>query len=114
MGSGSMGGSYGGGPRGGSSFSGPPGGGRGSGPRIEGFRYGPDGGRGALRSERAFRSPPGNRDHRRDRRRFYYNNSGIWIGPGYYYSSCEWMRRRAIQTGSGYWWSRYNACVGYD
>jgi hypothetical protein len=29
----------------------------------------------------------------------------------YYYGNCEWLRRRALATGSGYWWDRYNACV---
>ena len=31
-----------------------------------------------------------------------------------YGSGCEWLRRRAAYTGSGYWWDRYYACVnGY-
>jgi hypothetical protein len=37
---------------------------------------------------------------------------GIYVGPGYgYVSDCEWMRRRAIATGSSYWWRRYRACI---
>jgi hypothetical protein len=48
--------------------------------------------------------------------------NGIWVGgwwPGYAgdyygYNDCEWLRRQAVITGSPYWWSRYNACVGYD
>ena len=33
---------------------------------------------------------------------------------GYYYGGgCAWLRRRAYATGSAYWWSRYNRCVGY-
>jgi hypothetical protein len=37
---------------------------------------------------------------------------GIYVGPGYgYVSDCEWMRRRAVATGSSYWWRRYRACA---
>lgn len=37
----------------------------------------------------------------------------------YYYDDgggCYWLRRRAAVTGSPYWWSRYEACLGgyYD
>jgi len=44
-------------------------------------------------------------------------------GPAYYYyddsygytDGCYWLRRRALATGSPYWWSRYEACLsGYD
>ncbi|MFM9849323.1 MAG: hypothetical protein ACKVP3_19440 [Hyphomicrobiaceae bacterium] len=41
----------------------------------------------------------------------------IYLGPGYgYYDggydySCEWLRRRAIATGSSYWWRRFRDCV---
>jgi hypothetical protein len=27
-----------------------------------------------------------------------------WGGP------CRWLKRRAIMTGSPYWWNRYHAC----
>jgi hypothetical protein len=31
---------------------------------------------------------------------------------GYYYGDgCYWLRRRALYTGSGYWWDRYDACI---
>lgn len=26
------------------------------------------------------------------------------------YEGCYWMKRRALNTGSRYWWRRYNAC----
>lgn len=26
---------------------------------------------------------------------------------------CEWLRRRAVVTGSRYWWRRYYRCRGY-
>jgi hypothetical protein len=32
----------------------------------------------------------------------------------YYDNSCYWLRRRALDSGSSYWWNRYYACVdGY-
>ena len=35
-------------------------------------------------------------------------------GAYYYTSSCDWLRRKAYYTGSGYWMDRYYACVnGY-
>jgi hypothetical protein len=38
----------------------------------------------------------------------------IFVGPVYGgYRSCEWLRRRAIITGSRYWWRRYYLCRGY-
>ena len=33
----------------------------------------------------------------------YYNSS-------YYDNDCYWLKRRAINTGSPYWWRRYRAC----
>ena len=37
-----------------------------------------------------------------------------WGGPSIYLYSghrgCYWLKRRAINTGSSYWWRRYNAC----
>ncbi len=30
-----------------------------------------------------------------------------------YGGDCYWLRQQAYATGSPYWWSRYNACVGY-
>ena len=33
---------------------------------------------------------------------YFYGYSG--------YSSCDWLYRRAINTGSPYWWDRYYAC----
>ncbi|MEW5962780.1 MAG: hypothetical protein AB1749_04400 [Pseudomonadota bacterium] len=38
----------------------------------------------------------------------------IYFSVPYYYSSygssCYWLKRRALRTGSRYWWRRYNAC----
>jgi hypothetical protein len=48
---------------------------------------------------------------RRHGRRFVWG-PGItfWFYDGYYYGECEWLRRRAIATGSSYWWRRYYQC----
>jgi hypothetical protein len=35
------------------------------------------------------------------------------VGPGYAYNDCWWLKRRALATGSPYWWNRYELCVGY-
>lgn len=57
----------------------------------------------------------------------YAPRSGIYVS-GYYYgapaygydtpgytnasdSECGWLYRRAVNTGSPYWWNRYNDCA---
>ncbi len=35
---------------------------------------------------------------------------GFWFYDGYYWGDCAWLRRRAIVTGSSYWWHRYRLC----
>ncbi len=55
------------------------------------------------------------RGHHRDR------DFGVFFGApfvgSYAYQddghSCGWLHRRAVRTGSSYWWDRYEACVGY-
>jgi hypothetical protein len=49
------------------------------------------------------------------RHRVFRNGVWVWVyGPDYYaYNDCWWLRRQALITGSPYWWSRYNYCVGY-
>jgi hypothetical protein len=44
-----------------------------------------------------------------------FNNVFIYGGNygSYAYNDCYWLRRQAQITGSPYWWSRYEACVGY-
>jgi len=47
-------------------------------------------------------------------RRFFVGNAFFFGGYPYYgYGNCYWLKRRAIITGSPYWWSRYEDCVGY-
>ncbi len=37
---------------------------------------------------------------------------GAYSGNGYgYNSSCRWLKRKAIHTGSSYWWRRYEYCI---
>jgi hypothetical protein len=53
------------------------------------------------------------------RNRGFYGFGGFpyyayYGGYGYGYSECGWLKRRAIVTGSPYWWQRYEACRYYD
>ncbi len=58
----------------------------------------------------------GGRFHRH--RRFWYGSAFAAV-PYYYYNdygygSCYYLKRRAIRTGSPYWWRRYEDCkYGY-
>jgi len=46
------------------------------------------------------------------RNRFFF--AGGWWPYYYDYGyNCWWLRRKAVITGSPYWWRRYNYCVGY-
>src|SRR5262245_31178981 len=50
------------------------------------------------------------RHHRFHGRRFVV--AGVY--PYYYADGCYWLKRRALYTGSPYWWRRYYACrYGY-
>jgi hypothetical protein len=55
-------------------------------------------------------------DGRRHFRRggaFGYVPYGYDDGPyGYYDGGCRYYYRRAVATGSSYWWNRYYDCVG--
>jgi hypothetical protein len=55
----------------------------------------------------------GNKFAFRHRHRFIGVGVPLAYGYGYYgyTSSCYWLRRRALDTGSGYWWNRYYACL---
>lgn len=66
------------------------------------------------RINRGARWNRGNR-HRGDWRRrgvrhFWGPGIAFYYYDGYYYGDCNWVRRRAIQTGSRYWWRRYQLC----
>lgn len=34
----------------------------------------------------------------------------FWFYDGYYYGDCDWLRRKARETGSAYWLRRYRQC----
>jgi hypothetical protein len=52
------------------------------------------------------------RHHRHVRRVFV--GAPLAYGAYYYGSGCSWLRYRALETGSRYWWSRYYDCInGY-
>ena len=40
----------------------------------------------------------------------YYGYSNYAYGD----NSCYWLRRRALDSGSSYWWNRYYACIEGD
>jgi hypothetical protein len=52
--------------------------------------------------------------HHRGRRIFigapYFYDYGYY-NDGYYGGDCGWLYRRAIATGSPYWWRRYEQCT---
>jgi hypothetical protein len=69
-----------------------------------GMGYGP-------RAEERSREWTG-RDRDRGQMRRPYGRRGLDVGPGFgYVADCGWLRRRALDTGSRYWWRRYRACV---
>jgi len=46
----------------------------------------------------------------------HHHRHGVRIfvaGPGFYGygGSCHWLRLRALETGSPYWWQRYRFCL---
>jgi len=49
----------------------------------------------------------------------HHRHHRVFAFAPYYYDygyadGCYWLKRRAINTGSGYWWNRYYSCVnGY-
>lgn len=38
---------------------------------------------------------------------------GVGIYSGYAYSGCGYYYRKAVNTGSSYWWRRYRDCRGW-
>lgn len=56
------------------------------------------------------------RDTIRRRGRSYAWGPGFtfYFYDGYYYGDCQWLRRRAIATGSRYWWQRFRQCRDWD
>jgi hypothetical protein len=55
----------------------------------------------------------GRHDHHHGKhfsRRFFYGPDIYVYGGGYGYD-CDWLYRRAVATGSAYWWRRYQECI---
>jgi hypothetical protein len=54
------------------------------------------------------------RDGRESRRHHRRDNRDRWFGFGrpHAYGDCGWLRRRAVETDSSYWWRRYRECRG--
>jgi hypothetical protein len=61
-----------------------------------------------LSSSKIITSKVIHKDH--DHRRRFYGYG--YIEPVVYasYSSCRWLKERALETGSPRWWARYEAC----
>lgn len=91
-----------------------------------GRRFG-GGGRGIFRGNLgprrhgAWRGNHRHRGHRHHRHRRYYGygyipyyGAAYYSGYGYGYGSCNRLRRKAIRTGSSYWWRRYENCLDYS
>jgi hypothetical protein len=109
------GGSRGGGVRGG--FRGRSFGGRSfRGQRFRGPRF-HRGVRRGFRRGRGWRYRRGHRRHRGPGVVFYgapflYYDEPYYYGVPYYdRGPCRWLRRRAVRSGSRYWWRRYRRCV---
>ncbi|MFZ1104872.1 MAG: hypothetical protein WAN86_18820 [Hyphomicrobiaceae bacterium] len=64
-----------------------------------------------------YRSGPRFKSHGHSGYRHYRRHRHIYVLPpaiyygSTYYSECGWLRRRALRTGSPYWWERYYACI---
>ncbi|MBA4132356.1 MAG: hypothetical protein C0519_13145 [Hyphomicrobium sp.] len=50
---------------------------------------------------------------RRGHRYLWGPGLGFYFYDGYYYGDCDWLERRALATGSAYWWDRYNRCIDW-
>lgn len=90
----------------------------GGGPRFQGgggsvprFAYRGGGGPKAWKGRKFagdFKHHRFNKGHRRFRGYAIYGVPYVYGYGGY--GGCEWLYRRAIATGSPYWWDRYYAC----
>ena len=81
---------------------------RGRSHRFHGFRHGSRSFRhGHYRHHRNFRF---GRHFRHHHRYGFYGLPFAYGGLYGYGNSCYWLKRRAIRSGSSYWWRRYRAC----
>jgi hypothetical protein len=81
---------------------------------------------GSRQFSRTFRSPSfgssrvygyrSGKHHRHHGHRHFRGRNFVYGYPVYesyygYSDSCYWLRRRALATGSSYWWNRYYDCI---
>jgi len=68
--------------------------------------------RGHFRHRHHFHGPRFHRYRHHGFRRFHYGFIGgpVYFHRYHYRGGCGWLRRRALITGSPYWWHRYRAC----
>ncbi len=45
--------------------------------------------------------------------RYFWGGLPFYFSGGYYYGDCAWLRERAEDTGSPYWYHRYHLCRAY-
>jgi hypothetical protein len=91
-------------------------GGMNRGPRIGGLSRGPGRSFSRGRGGPRFSAYAGrhHHHHRHHGRGFaFYGLPNVYAYNDYGYG-CGYLRRRAISTGSSYWWSRYEECLSGD
>jgi hypothetical protein len=72
------------------------------------------GDRGARTEVRRTRDRDGDDRNRRRGTRYSWGPGAIfYFYDGFYHGDCDWLRRKAQQTGSSYWRARYRQCRDY-
>jgi hypothetical protein len=90
---------------------------RGPGPRGPVARNFDRGDRGGNRGPKMSwnKGDGGHHGHGRHNRGRFYAAAPYFYDYGYYDygygGGCGWLYRRAVQTGSPYWWNRYEDCI---
>ena len=92
-----------------------------SGPKAGKYHYKPGGGYGpgykpGYKPSHKPGHRPGYKHHHHKKHYYYYYGGPYFYYEPYYYGDageCAWLYRKAVQTGSAYWWNRYNECIGY-
>ncbi len=75
---------------------------------VRGYR--PGDGRGDRDGVRSGRNYDRGYIRQRGKRFNWGPNIAFYFYDGYYYGDCDWLRRKARQTGSDYWLRRYRQC----
>ena len=76
--------------------------------KFHGFHSGKFNGGGVHHGHKFARSHHG---HKFFRKRHIFIGAPVVYGAYAYGDSCYWLRKRAIYTGSPYWWDRYYDCL---